>query len=115
MAKAKIFEWVDQGLDVPLGLLHSVGAAQAVLDGLNFAEAVSTTLHRVWRRSYGADHDQHKALGQRDRALICGDMSQPFQRFTLDMAEAQDWMLGQPPGSLAHEAVHRGECRLPGV
>ncbi len=78
--KAKIFEWVDQGLDVPLGLLHSVGAAQAVLDGLNFAEAVSTTLHRVWRRSYGADHDQHKALGQRVLALFWGDMAQPFQR-----------------------------------
>lgn len=88
--RAKVFEWIDQGLDVPLDLLHNEGAAMDVQVGLAFAEEVGGALRFVWRKSFGAAHDQNQALGQRMLAAYWGAQAQPFTHYALECAAARD-------------------------
>jgi hypothetical protein len=52
--KGKIFEWVDQGLQVPLALLHSPDAAIEIQRGLGFADEVQGDLRFAWARHFEA-------------------------------------------------------------
>lgn len=89
--KAKIFEWLDQGLDVPLGLLHDEGAALTVQEGLAFAEEVGKTLRRIWRHHFGGDRwERHTSLGQRMLGDYWQALAAPFQHQALMWGEAAD-------------------------
>jgi CRISPR system Cascade subunit CasA len=85
--KAKIYEWVDQGLDVPLGLLHDEEAASAIQRGLGLVEGVASTLRYVWRQSFqGSRSSRHAALADRLLADYWQSLAIPFERLVLSLA-----------------------------
>lgn len=89
--KAKIFEWIDQGLDVPASLLHGTQAGFAVQQGLAFAEEVGRTLRRIWRRHFGGERwERHASLGQRLIDDYWQALADPFQHHALLWGEVTD-------------------------
>jgi len=50
--QAKVFEWVDDSLDVPFGLLAEPHSARRVRLGIGHAEAGAQELDRVFRQSF---------------------------------------------------------------
>ena len=47
--KAKIFEWVDDGFEVPLDVLSGKRGARAIKSNLAYAENVAKVLEKAWR------------------------------------------------------------------
>ncbi len=63
--KAKVFEWVDTGFEVPGSILSDEYAAYWIDRGLNFARDCAGTIAQVFRRSFGGssrDANRHTQL-----------------------------------------------------
>lgn len=87
--KAKIFEWVDQGLDVPLALLHSPEAAIEVEQGLDFGEKAESAIRFVWAKSFQSG-SSGRYLTQRSRMLdqYWASLPADFGRYVIQCSQA---------------------------
>ncbi len=88
--KAKVFEWVDEGLQVPLGLLHAPAAALEIEEGLGFCERIQGDLRYAWRMHFEGRPGHHAA--QRDRMVehFWAALAPQFEPFTQACAAAAE-------------------------
>ena len=86
--KAKIFEWLDAGFDVPTSLLHDPVGSDVVRRGLVFGTDCARTLVGVFRGTFsreGADH--YVDLKARMLAAYWSSLAAPFRDFVLGVAD----------------------------
>lgn len=86
--KAKVFEWVDEGLQVPLSLLHTEAAALEIEEGLGFAERIQGDLYRAWGSCVEGRPGRYRAHRQRMAEQYWGALATDFQAFALGCARA---------------------------
>ncbi len=86
--QAKVFEWVDEGLQVPLALLHSRDAAIEIELGLGFAERIRLDLLVAWGKHIETRRMRYRAERTRMLDDYWARLAAPFDRFTLDCATA---------------------------
>lgn len=85
--KAKNFEWIDFGFDVPLMLLNDATGAEKVNKALKFAEACERILALVFRQAFGgsAKVERYATLKTRMLDSYWSELAGLFRRFVLDM------------------------------
>lgn len=85
--KAKLFEWIDTGFDVPLTLLQNSAAGPDVEDGIEFSAAcvdgISATFMKHLNEAKGT-RDLHVKTALIDAAWA--DLAEPFRAFLLELA-----------------------------
>lgn len=86
--KAKVFEWVDAGFDVPLELARGADAADLVRDGIDYAVDCAGIIAKVFRQTFGGEGntERYAALRQRMEADYWAALAGPFRQFVLDVA-----------------------------
>lgn len=98
--KAKIFEWIDTGFDVPLALLQSSTAGQDVDDALDFAGRAVSFLSAIFQdllnRSKKGTRFAH--LKEAMRSEYWNNLADPFRQFTLNLSKIHDGSEG-PSGT----------------
>jgi CRISPR system Cascade subunit CasA len=88
--KAKIFEWLDAGFDIPTSLLHDPLGSDEIRRGLEFATDCARTLAGVFRGAFsreGAEH--HTDVKNRMLAAYWAALAAPFRDFVLGVAKEQ--------------------------
>ena len=98
--KAKVFEWLDAGLDVPPGLLRDEGAALRVEQGLEFASDCAQILSRTFRRYAGRRRpggqgpgrrsERHGGLQRRVDNQYWSALAAPFRDLTTLLASGEE-------------------------
>ncbi len=98
--KAKVFEWVDAGFDVPPGLLRDETAAVKVEEGLGYAGDCGQILSRAFRagvagkgggvRPPGRKSEKHRALRDRMNDQYWSGLAAPFRDLTLGLAREEE-------------------------
>lgn len=86
--KAKVFEWVDEGLQVPLALLHSPQAAVEIEDGLAFGERLQGDLRYAWSQYLEERTGRHGTQRQRMLERYWASLAPDFERYALACAAA---------------------------
>ncbi len=88
--KAKIFEWLDAGFDVPTSLLHDPLASDVVRRGLEFATDCARTLAGVFREAFSREGTEHHTdVKNRMLAAYWAALAAPFRDFVLGVAVSQ--------------------------
>jgi len=84
--KAKVFEWVDETLDLPMGLLKEPASTQEVRLGIERAEECERELNSIFRKHFGppgGKRDRFKGLRERMSATYWTGLSAAFREFAL--------------------------------
>lgn len=93
--KAKVFEWVDEALEVPAGMLADPAGQLAVQEAIRRAEEWSRRIAVIHRGAY-EDDGQLNAVRQRMLARYWIGLAGPFRAFVgaVDRREeaARDWV-----------------------
>jgi CRISPR system Cascade subunit CasA len=92
--KAKVFEWVDDSLNVPSGLLRDDAGYEAVTTAIERAEAWNRRITLLHSHHYGGD--DYRAVRERMRASYWVLLAGPFRQFvaaaeTEWQAALRDW------------------------
>lgn len=88
--KAKVFEWVDVGYEVPLNLLEDEYAGIEVNRAIQFAQDCAKILAKVFKVHFGGTGKgatRHSRLRSDLVDHYWGDLAIPFREFILDLAE----------------------------
>lgn len=79
--KAKVFEWVDETLDVPPGILADSDGQQEVQGAIERVETWARTLGAIYREVFGEGRDQHDADRRRMMTEYWLRLASPFHVF----------------------------------
>lgn len=91
--QAKVFEWVDEGLEVPLALLHSREAAIEIENGLSFSERLQSDLLVAWSEHIEGRLGRYRTERTRMLDSYWSSLAPAFDRYALSCAAAaQDAM-----------------------
>lgn len=89
--KAKIFEWVDETLDLPVGLLQEPDSAREVRLGIERAEQAEQDIRHIFQQHFKPDQkgkrDRYQTLRERMAATYWTRLSSAFGVFILASAE----------------------------
>jgi CRISPR system Cascade subunit CasA len=88
--KTKVFEWVDDTLDVPQGLLNNPLAQHAVELAIADVEAWAKTLLSIHRTVYGDGRENFATQRERLRTSFWVHLNAPFRTLIDDLANAPD-------------------------
>lgn len=88
--KTKVFEWVDDTLDVPHGLLNNDLAQQNVEIAISNVEDWARTVLSIHRAVYGDGRDNYAAGRERMRMSFWVQLNTPFHSLVDDLANASD-------------------------
>lgn len=94
--KAKVFEWIDAGFEVPGSILGNEEAAYWINRGLNFARECAGTIAQVFRRSFGGssrDADRYAQLKSAMMDEYWRQLSVPFRTYVTGIASAEDKLI----------------------
>lgn len=89
--KAKIFEWTDTGVDVPLALLQSGDAGLDVEECLRFAVECEGTLADVAKKYLNENRKKGERFAHARAAMMdayWGALAEPFRGWIADLADA---------------------------
>jgi len=88
--KAKIFEWVDAGFDVPAALLRDDAAWLLVDESIDFAGKCGAAIQAEFRNAFKGDAKQehYGNLRKRMSDAFWTALAEPFRRFVLALSEA---------------------------
>ncbi len=89
--KAKVFELVDAGFDVPPPLLRDETAGSFVNDAVQFAADCAGIIAYVFKAEFGkwSKQERHRALKARMAAEFWTGLAAPFRHFVLALADAR--------------------------
>lgn len=79
--KAKVFEWVDETLEVPTGILLDQAGEIDVSVAILRAQQWGDGLLRLHRQHYGAERDRFQEIRERMRRAYWTDLSDAFRRY----------------------------------
>jgi CRISPR system Cascade subunit CasA len=88
--KAKIFDWMDVGFDVPPAVLQDEEAALHIAQALNFAGECEQTIGAVFRSVFGGKGqktERHRRLKEQMRDAYWTDLASPFRGFVLALGQ----------------------------
>ena len=88
--KAKVFEWVDDTLDVPTGLLADPLGQDEVRLAIERAEAWNRRISAIHDRAFGRGRHEFDTLRQRMRTSYWIRLAEPFRQFILVPAESEE-------------------------
>ena len=87
--KAKIFEWVDTGFEVPGNLLRDEDAGYIIGEGIRYAGDCASTMASVFRKKFGGPGKDAARYAQLKTAMMDDYWKQlaiPFRRFVTETA-----------------------------
>lgn len=86
--KAKVFEWVDAGFDVPVSLIRDSGGSDEVRQALDFATGCARIVVGTFRKTFGGDGqvERHETLRHRMEDAYWGALAASFRDFVLGVA-----------------------------
>ena len=86
--KAKIFEWVDDGFEVPLAVLSGKRGTRAVKADLGYAEDVGSALGKAWRNAFRERSDARlEAVRARMLSSYWQNLAIPFRQMVTQAAQ----------------------------
>ncbi len=86
--KAKIFEWVDDGFEVPLAVLGGKRGTRAVKADLGYAEDVGSALGKAWRNAFRKRSDTRlEAVRARMLSSYWQNLAIPFGQMVTQAAQ----------------------------
>jgi CRISPR system Cascade subunit CasA len=86
--KAKIFEWVDEVLDVPTGLLADPAGQIELGNAVTRAEQWSSQLNAIFRRVFSAERERYDHVRQRMQSAYWSQLAGRFRELVLAAAES---------------------------
>ncbi len=91
--KAKIFEWFDEGLDVPAALLRAGAGRAVVQQALQRAEELGRSLSSIFAAAFRPHKDREwfKTLRERMIASYWTALAIPFRAMIQQSTEEADW------------------------
>jgi CRISPR system Cascade subunit CasA len=136
--KAKVFEWVDAGFDVPIWLVLDPAGGQQIHQGLAFASDCARIIARTFLKTFTSQggRTHHPTLRGRMLDAYWATLAVPFRRFVLQVAGSaarqtayRDWvsrvvaeaqaaftthseMIGSDSASLRQRVTGRRICSL---
>jgi CRISPR system Cascade subunit CasA len=89
--KAKVFEWIDAGFDVPVSLIHDFEGGEEVRQALAFATDCARIITGTFRKTFGGEGKtkHHETLRRRMEDAYWTALSAPFRSFVLTVAEPE--------------------------
>lgn len=81
--KAKVFEWMEAALDIPLRLLDDPDAQNTVLAAVGYAEVIADAV----RSAFGRFGSRYRRLRMRMLDLYWMDLAGPFREAVLAMSQ----------------------------
>jgi CRISPR system Cascade subunit CasA len=90
--KAKIFEWLDAGFEVPAALLADETAGWTVQHATRFAEDAAGSIVGVFKKAFGGagkNANRYADLRQRMLNRYWAELSPGFRTFVLDLAQGR--------------------------
>jgi CRISPR system Cascade subunit CasA len=87
--KAKVFEWMEAGFDVPPSLLCDDKAGATVQEAIDLASDCADIIRNTFREYFGGHHQKvERYQGTKNRMLdeYWGALAEPFRRFVLEIA-----------------------------
>jgi len=91
--KAKVFEWMDAGFDVPPAMLDDDSAGLEVRQATDFAAECAHIIGRQFRQYFGGrskKSERHKGLRLRMENGYWSALSEPFRHYILKAASLQE-------------------------
>lgn len=92
--KAKIFEWVDTGFEVPSNLLKDEDAGYLIDKGLGFSQGCASTISGVFRKFFSGTSRKSERYAQL-RTEMMNDywrsLAIPFREWVLDVSTGKDY------------------------
>lgn len=93
--KAKVFEWIDTGFDVPSALLKNEEAGYWVDKGLDFSKNCAGTIANVFRKTFSGASRSSERYSQLKSEMIdeyWRGLAIPFREWVLDVSRAEDYV-----------------------
>jgi len=90
--KAKVFEWVDTGFEVPGSLLGDEDAGYLIDKGIRYASYCASTIASVFRKTFGGPGKDAARYAQLKTAMMDDYWRQlaiPFRKFVTEIAVAE--------------------------
>jgi CRISPR system Cascade subunit CasA len=91
--KAKVFEWVDTGFEVPAALLRDEDAADWIEKSLSFAKECEKTISNVFRQCFGGTSKKQERYAQLKSEMMedyWKELAEPFREMVLQYSTRQD-------------------------
>lgn len=113
--KAKIFECIDTGFDVPLALLHSTTAGIDVEDAIEYCANRISNLTSILKKTLNGNKKKGNRYSQLYTALsnACWlALTEPFKAYTLSIAELQFREQDDSPNIAMRLAWHESTVKL---
>ncbi len=91
--KAKVFEWLDAGFDVPPKLLADVPSGLVVRNAIAFATTCAGAIGTVFRSAFGGNvknQERFAVLKSRMQDGYWSSLAEPFRQFVLAIGEPAD-------------------------
>ncbi len=88
--KAKIFEWVDSGFEIPTILMQHEDIAYKIQKALEFARSCAGTISSVFRTHFGGGSAKSERYAQLRAEMISSfwaDLANPFRQLTFSMRD----------------------------
>jgi len=88
--KAKVFEWMEAGFEIPPRILNDVGAGIEVRQATDFATECSQIICRTFRQNFGGKSkksERNKSLKTRMENGYWSALAEPFRKTVLKMAD----------------------------
>ena len=88
--KAKVFEWLDAGFDVPTAILQDEDASLHIRYALEFASECDRELASAFRKHFGGKSqkgERHRRLKEQMRADFWSTLAAPFREFVLALGQ----------------------------
>jgi CRISPR system Cascade subunit CasA len=83
--KAKVFEWIDSGFDVPVDLIHDVKGSDEVRQAIDFATDCAGIIASTFRMNFGGEGKTERRATLRHRMVDAywAALADPFRNFVL--------------------------------
>lgn len=91
--KAKVFEWVDTGFEVPGSILANEDAAFLIDKGLQYSRDCAGTIVQVFRKSFGGSSKDANRYAQLKNAMMdqyWRTLAIPFRSYVTGVSSAED-------------------------
>jgi CRISPR system Cascade subunit CasA len=92
--KAKIFEWVDTGFEIPTDLLQNEIAGYWIDKGLDFSRACASTISSVFRKSFSGSSLSSDRYGQLKNEMMdeyWRGLAIPFREWVLNVSSDKEY------------------------